>query len=96
MLNNDIILYPVITERSMAGHAMRKYTFKVHPSAGKIQIAQAIEEIFGVKVDKVNTISVRGRFRRRGRVGGYTSAGKKAIVTLKKDSKGIEFFESLN
>ncbi len=96
MLNNDIIIRPVITERSMAGLADKKYTFKVHPDAGKIQIAKAVEEIFGVKVAKVNTISVRGRFRRRGRVGGYTAAGKKAIVTLKSDSKGIEFFESLN
>lgn len=96
MLNNDIILRPVITERSMAGHTSKKYTFKVHPSAGKIQIASAVEEIFGVKVEKVNTISVRGRFRRQGRTSGYTSKSKKAIVTLKKNSKGIEFFESMN
>ncbi len=96
MLSNDIIIKPVITERSMTGIADKKYTFKVHVSAGKIQIAQAVEEIFGVKVDKVNTINVRGRFRRQGRNGGYTAKSKKAIVTLKKDSKGIEFFESMN
>ena len=84
----DIILAPVITEASMAGIALKKYTFKV-------DVARAAEELFGVKVAKVNTISVRGRFRRQGAHAGYTASSKKAIVTLTKDSKGIDFFESM-
>lgn len=91
----DIILAPVITEASMKNLQMKKYTFKVATSAGKIQIADAVEELFGVKVAKVNTINVRGRFRRQGLHGGVTAASKKAIVTLTKNSKGIEFFESM-
>ncbi len=92
----DIIIKPVITERSMAGIADKKYTFKVATSATKIDIAQAVEIMFpGTKVEKVNTISVRGRYRRQGAHAGYTAATKKAIVTLKKDSKEIEFFNSM-
>ena len=91
----DIIIKPIITENSMKGIADRKYTFQVAKDANKIEIAKAVEELFGVKVCKVNTISVRGRFRRQGWKGGYTAAAKKAIVTLKADSKGIEFFESM-
>ena len=92
---HDIILAPVITENSMTGVAAKKYTFKVAPDAGKIEIADAVEKLFGVKVAKVNTITVRGRWRRQGLHGGYTAAGKKAIVTLRPDSKGIDFFESM-
>ena len=91
----DIILAPVITEASMQGIAAKKYTFKVAPNATKIDIARAVEELFGVEVAKVNTISVRGRFRRTGMNSGYTAASKKAIVTLTAKSKGIEFFESM-
>ena len=91
----DIILAPVITEASMAGIASKKYTFKVATSATKVDIARAAEELFGVKVAKVNTISVRGRYRRQGMQGGYTTASKKAIGTPKADSKGIDFFESM-
>ena len=91
----DIILAPVITENSMMGVANKKYTFKVATSANKIEIAGAVEKLFGVKVEKVNTINVRGRFRRQGMHGGYTAATKKAIVTLKEGSKGIDFFESM-
>ena len=91
----DIILAPVITEASMQGIAAKKYTFKVAPNATKIDIARAGEELFGVEVAKVNTISVRGRFRRKGMNSGYTAASKKAIVTLTAKSKGIEFFESM-
>ncbi len=91
----DIIIAPIITEASMRGIADRKYTFKVAPNAGKIEIARAVEELFGVQVKKVNTITVRGQFRRQGMKGGYTSGGKKAIVTLTEKSKGIEFFESM-
>ena len=77
------------------GIADKKYTFQVAKDANKIEIAKAVEELFGVKVSKVNTISVRGRFRRQGIKGGYTPATKKAIVTLAKDSKAIEFFEGM-
>ncbi len=91
----DIILAPVITENSMQGIGMKKYTFKVAPDAGKVEIASAVEKIFGVKVAKVNTISVRGRYRRQGLHAGYTARSKKAIVTLTPDSKNIEFFESM-
>ena len=91
----DIVLAPVITENSMAGIAAKKYTFKVATDATKIEIAQAVEELFGVKVAKVNTINVNGRYRRQGAHGGYTAASKKAIVTLKPDSKEIEFFTSM-
>jgi len=92
----DIILSPVITEASMAGHALHKYTFKVARGANKLEIAQAVEKLFpGTKVKKVNTVHVRGRKKTMGRTSGYTSASKKAIVTLAADSKGIEFFESM-
>ena len=95
MLAHDIIIAPVITEKSMAGIADKKYTFKVAKTAGKVEIANAVEEVFGVKVAKVNTISVRGQERRRGRFVGYTASWKKAVVTLKADSKPIEFFDGL-
>ena len=91
----DIILAPVITENSMAGMQNKKYTFKVAVSATKVDIARACEELFGVKVAKVSTINVRGRFRRQGMHAGYTAASKKAIVTLKPDSKTIAFFDSM-
>ena len=91
----DIIIKPIITEESMMGTADRKYTFQVAKDANKIEIAKAVEELFGVEVAKVNTISVRGKFRRQGRVGGFTASSKKAIVTLKEGSKTIEFFDGL-
>ena len=91
----DIIIAPVITEKAVSTLADKKYTFKVANNANKIEIAKAIEEIFGVKVLKVNTISMKGRFRRMGRNEGYTSDWKKAIVTLTADSKTIEFFDGL-
>ena len=91
----DVILAPVITEKSMEATMFKKYTFKVAKDAEKIEIAKAAEEIFGVKVQKVNTVSVRGRKRRQGLYVGYTPAWKKAIVTLTPDSKSIEFFESM-
>ena len=91
----DIILAPVITEKSMYGVAEKKYTFKVANDANKIEIAQAVEELFGVSVSKVNTVSVRGRFKRMGRNEGYRPDWKKAIVTLSEDSKAIEFFEGM-
>jgi len=91
----DIIIAPVITEKSMAGIAAKKYTFKVAKDANKIEIAQAVQELFKVDVAKVNTMSIRGKARRMGRYSGYTSSWKKAVVTLKADSKPIEFFDGL-
>ncbi len=95
MAAQDIILRPVISEKSMAGIGEKKYTFRVAGSATKIDIARACEELFGVKVAKVATLHVRGRFRRQGKSAGYTSSWKKAVVTLKPDSKTIEFFDSM-
>ena len=91
----NVIIAPIITENSMMGIADKKYTFKVAKDANKVLIAEAVENLFKVKVEKVNTISVRGQERRMGRYSGYTSSWKKAIVTLKKDSKPIEFFDGL-
>lgn len=91
----NIILNPVVTERSMEGMQQRKYTFKVAKDANKIEIAKATEALFGVEVAKVHTINCKGRFRRQGRSSGYTSDWKKAIVTLKEGSKTIEFFEGM-
>ena len=91
----DIIIAPVVTERAMAGFADKKHTFKVATDATKIDIARACEELFGVKVEKVNTVNVSGHKRRMGRYEGYTAAWKKAVVTLKADSKTIEFFDGL-
>lgn len=91
----DIVLAPIITENSMDAVQMKKYTFKVAKDATKISIAAAVEELFGVKVEKVNTMNVRGRYRRQGLHGGYTAAYKKAIVTLTEKSKGIQFFETM-
>ncbi len=91
----DIILAPVITEKAVSMLPEKKYTFRVANNANKIEIAKAVEEIFGVKVAKVNTISMKGHLRRMGRNEGYTSDWKKAIVTLKPDSKTIEFFDGM-
>ena len=91
----DIIIAPVITEKSMSGIADKKYTFKVARDANKIEIATAVETLFKVKVAKVNTVSVRGQEKRMGRYSGYTASWKKAIVTLTADSKTIEFFDGL-
>ena len=95
MAAQDIIIRPVITEKSMMGTAMKKYTFEVAKNANKIEIAKAVEELFGVKVKKVNTLNVRGHLRRQGRTQGYTPSWKKAVVTITEDSKNIEFFESM-
>lgn len=91
----DIILRPVITENAMMGAAEKKYTFEVHKDANKTEIKQAIENIFGVKVVNVNTLNVKGKFKRQGRSEGFTSSWKKAIVKLSADSKDIEFFEGM-
>ena len=92
----DIILKPVITEKSMDGVASKRYTFQVAKNATKPEIAAAVEEIFNVKVAKVNTINMKKKPKRMGYHFGYTAEWKKAIVTLKSDSKTIEFFDGLN
>jgi len=91
----DIIIRPVITEKSMAAIPNKRYTFRVAKEANKIEIAHAVETIFGVKVAKVNTLHVKGRSKRMGKFSGYTADWKKAIVTLKPESKSIEFFEGM-
>jgi len=95
MFAEDIILKPVLTEKGYDGIADKKYTFIVKKDANKIQIKQAVESLFNVKVESVNTVSCKGKLKRMGRHEGYTPDRKKAIVTLKEDSKPIEFFESL-
>jgi len=92
----DIIIAPVITEASMDRIANKTYTFKVAKDATKPEIAKAVETMFGVKVDKVNTINMKRKAKRQGYTSGYTAAWKKAIVTLKPNSKTIEFFEGMN
>lgn len=95
MAAQDVILRPIMTEKSMAGIGSKKYTFEVAKDATKIEIARAAETLFGVKVGKVNTLHVRGHLRRQGRTQGYTRSWKKAVVTLTPDSKTIEFFEGM-
>lgn len=95
LVNYDIIRKPVITEKSMNSMANRKYTFKVHIKANKFQIKDAVEKIFGVKVESVNTLKTMGKTKRmRGNIGKRADY-KKAMVTLTADSKPIEFFESM-
>ena len=91
-----IIVKPVITERSMDGVANKRYTFEVMDGATKPEIAHAVEEMFGVKVKSVNTISMKKKPKRLGVHTGYKSAWKKAVVTLTADSKTIAFFDSMN
>ena len=92
----DVILKPVITEKSMAAMGEKKYTFLVHPEATKTQVKEAVEKMFaGTKVEKVNTMNIPGKKKRRGMVIGRTAKTKKAIVKLTADSKDIEIFEGL-
>ena len=92
----DVILKPVITEKSMDGMASKKYTFLVHPEANKTMIKDAVQKMFpGTKVASVNTMNCDGKNRRRGMVVGKTAKTKKAIVQLTADSADIEIFESL-
>ena len=91
----DIILKPVITEKSMDDLQTGKYTFKVAKDANKSEIKKAVEELFDVKVAKVNTMNLDGKTKRRGMVYGKTAKSKKAIVQLTADSKDIEIFEGL-
>ncbi len=90
----DIIKRPVITEHSADLMADKKYTFEVDPRANKTEIKAAVESAFDVKVERVNTMNVKGKFKRMGQYGGYRSDRKKAIVQLSEDSKDLDFFES--
>ena len=92
----DVIIRPVITEKSMADMGEKNYTFLVHPEANKTQIKEAVEKMFeGTKVKSVNTINMDGKKKRRGMVVGKTAKTKKAIVALTEESKDIEIFEGL-
>lgn len=96
MKERDIIIRPLLTEKSYADIANKKYVFVVAKNTNKTEIKLAIEKLFDVKVDSVNTVNCRGKLKRMGRYEGYTPAYKKAIVQLKEDSKTIEFFDSLS
>jgi large subunit ribosomal protein L23 len=92
----DVILKPIVTEKSMNAMADKKYTFLVHKDATKTQIKDAVEKMFeGTKVDKVNTANYDGKTKRRGRTVGKTNAYKKAIVKLADSSKDIDFFQGM-
>ena len=95
MTAHEIIIRPIVSERSYSAMEENKYTFEVAKSANKIEIAKAVEEIFGVKVAKVNTLNMQGKEKRTGRFpAGRRPSWKKAMVTLTADSKAIEFFEA--
>lgn len=96
MLAHDIIIKPILSEKSYADIASKKYYFKVAKKATKTQIKNAVEEIFKVKVESVNTLNVYGKIKRQGRNEGLTGNYKKAVVQLSSDSKSIEFFDSLS
>ncbi|BBW98162.1 50S ribosomal protein L23 [Geobacillus icigianus] len=89
----DIIKRPIITENTMDLIGQKKYTFEVDVKANKTEVKDAVEKIFGVKVEKVNIMNYKGKFKRVGRYSGYTNRRRKAIVTLTQDSKEIELFE---
>lgn len=91
----DIILRPVLTEKSYDAMNEKKYSFEVAVDAGKTEIKQAVETIFGVKVEKVNTMRIEGKMKRQGKTEGRRPERKKAYVTLTEASKGIEFFEGM-
>lgn len=92
---HDIIIRPVVTEQSMAEMAERKYTFVVAKGSNKTEIKKAIEKVFGVNVEKVNTLNYDGKVKRMGRHEGRTSSFKKAVVKLTAESKEIEFFQGM-
>lgn len=95
MQNHDIIIKPIVSEKSMDQLADRKYTFKVAMNANKIEIKKAVEEIFDVKVEKVTTVRVLGKIKRMGATSGKRADWKKAIVKLTPDSRTIEFFDGM-
>ena len=92
---HDIIIKPIVTEKSMAEMAENKYTFEVSKKANKTEIKKAVETIFGVNVEKVNTLNYDGKVKRMGRSVGRTASFKKAVVKLTADSKEIEFFQGM-
>ena len=92
---HDIIIKPIVTEQSMADMAENKYTFVVSKNANKTEIKKAVEAIFGVNVEKVNTLNYDGKVKRMGRSVGRTASFKKAVVKLTADSKEIEFFQGM-
>ena len=92
---HDIILRPGLTEKAYDGLADKRYVFEVALNANKIEIKQAVEAVFDVKVESVNTLRTLGKIKRQGRYSGRTPEIKKAYVTLKKDSKTIEFFDGM-
>ena len=92
---HDIIIRPIISEQSMEQIADKKYTFVVKKDANKIEIKKAIEEVFGVKVEKVTTLNMLGKLKRMGRSEGRRAVWKKAVVKLTADSKTIEFFDGM-
>lgn len=92
---HDIIRRPVLTEKAYDGLADRRYVFEVDIHAGKTEIKAALEQVFGIKVASVNTMRTMGKIKRQGKTSGRTPEIKKAYVTLKPDSKGIEFFEGM-
>ena len=96
MKQYDVIIKPLLTEKSYSDVANKKYAFIVKRDSNKAEIKKAVETIFNVKVEKVNTLNYDGKFKVQGRAQGYTSKYKKAYVTLSKDSKSIEFFDSLS
>ena len=96
MTAHDIIIRPVLTEKSNDGVVAKRYVFMVDPRADKVQIKAAVEQAFDVQVESVNVVNVRGKLKRQGRTQGYTSKGKKAYVTLTASSKAIPFFETLS
>jgi len=92
----DVIIRPIVTEQSMEQTDLKKYVFEVAKDAGKIEIKKAVEEVFGVKVLKVNTLTMQGKTKRQGRhPEGRTASWKKAMIRLTEDSKTIEFFEGM-
>ena len=95
MFAEDIIIKPVLTEKGYDGIADKKYAFIVKKDAIKTEIKLAVEKLFGVQVASVNTVTCKGKLKRMGRNQGYTPDRKKAIVTLKENSKTIEFFDAL-
>lgn len=96
MTAEDIIIRPVLTEKSNDGINAKRYVFLVDTRADKKQIKAAVESVFDVKVESVNIVNVRGKLKRQGRTSGYTAKGKKAYVTLDASSKAIPFFETLS
>ena len=96
MTAEDIIISPVLTEKSNDSIHAKRYAFIVDVRATKTQVKAAVEKIFDVKVDRVNIVTVRGKLKRQGRTQGYTSERKKAYVTLSESSKAIPFFETLS